>query len=73
MKYLAIKGFMDTDGWKNPGDTVEAAGNREQRLRQARVIGAIVDTETAAVQPGESARVREQETATRKEPKERRG
>jgi hypothetical protein len=73
MKYRVIKGFSDTDGWKNPGDTVEATGNREQRLRQARVIGATVDAETAAVQPGESARVREHETATKKEPKERRG
>lgn len=47
MRHRALRGFQDFDGWKNPGDIVEAEGLREQRLRSARLIGPVQEATQA--------------------------
>jgi hypothetical protein len=58
MQYKVIKAFQDIDGFKQPGDVIEVSGWREVKLRQARIIGQVVEAtvaETADVEPGEPA------------------
>jgi hypothetical protein len=61
MRYRVIRGFQDVDGWKAPGDTVEAEGWRETRLRSMRLIGPVEESTVAA--PERAVRA-EPETAT---------
>lgn len=78
MKYRVIKGFQDIDGRKNPGDVIEVSGWREAKLRQARVIGGVVEThdapQKAIAQPAETtSKPDTTEKATAKNNRERRG
>jgi len=76
MQYKVIKAFQDIDGFKQPGDVIEVSGWREVKLRQARIIGQVVEAtvaETADVEPGDTAdQPPVAESATSKKPRERR-